>query len=178
VAESLANALGFLSDDFYSFEFVERSQPPAFQSYLSLESNTPTKLEAEEVILFSGGMDSLGGAVSRLEQGKGVLLVSHRAASKIAQHQRHLARQLNARYENKVFHVPVEVTRRDGRRPAEYTQRSRSFLFASVAAAVAHLAGCNRILFCENGIVSVNLPLTQQVVGSRATRTTHPRHST
>src|SRR5262249_8930861 len=32
-----------------------------------------------------------------------------------------------------------------------------------------------RIRFFENGVVSLNLPISEQVVGARATRTTHPQ---
>lgn len=175
VTDSLGDALSFLSEDSYSFEFTERSKPPPFQSYIGLDPKGPSKFEAKEVVLFSGGMDSLGGAVEQLARGGTALLVSHRAASKVYDHQRYLADELRSRYPGRVFHVPVEVTRHGNARAVEYTQRSRSFLFAAMAAAVGHMAGCKRILFCENGIVSINLPLSQQVVGARATRTTHPR---
>ena len=57
----------------------------------------------------------------------------------------------------------------------EFTQRTRSFLFASFAAVVARLFGLGRVRFYENGIVSCNLPVCAQVVGGRASRTTHPR---
>src|SRR5262249_26633941 len=36
------------------------------------------------------------------------------------------------------------------------------------------LFGNTRIRFFENGVVSINLPISEQVVGARATRTTHP----
>ncbi len=54
-------------------------------------------------------------------------------------------------------------------------QRARSFLYASLAATIAAMLGLNRIAFFENGVTSLNLPLSGQVVGSRASRTTHPR---
>ena len=41
--------------------------------------------------------------------------------------------------------------------------------------AYARMFGCSRVQFCENGITSFNLPMAQQVVGTRASRTTHPR---
>jgi hypothetical protein len=70
--------------------------------------------------------------------------------------------------------VPVWVNKQEklGR---EYTQRSRSFLFASLGAVVARLFDLWRIRFYENGVVSINLPISAQVVGGRATRTTHPK---
>ena len=56
----------------------------------------------------------------------------------------------------------------------EYTQRTRSFLFFALGCVVGQMMGCDRIRFFENGIMSFNLPIAPQVVGSRATRSTHP----
>ena len=57
----------------------------------------------------------------------------------------------------------------------ELTHRTRSFLFAALGAVIARLFGRNRISIFENGVVSLNLPPVAQVVGARATRTTHPQ---
>jgi hypothetical protein len=57
----------------------------------------------------------------------------------------------------------------------EYTQRSRSFLYVSIGAAIARMLQIDRVRFYENGIISMNLPIAAQVVGGKATRTTHPR---
>ena len=72
------------------------------------------------------------------------------------------------------MHFPVLVTRQEQLRVQENTQRSRSFLYAALASVVARLFGQTRICFYENGVVSINLPISEQVVGARATRTTHP----
>jgi hypothetical protein len=40
---------------------------------------------------------------------------------------------------------------------------------------VARVFGLSRIRFYENGVVSLNLPISEQAVGARATRTTHPQ---
>jgi hypothetical protein len=72
------------------------------------------------------------------------------------------------------LHFPVKANK-DGELSLDYTQRSRSFLYASMAAAVARLFNLDRIYFYENGVLSVNLPLCGQEVGGRATRTTHPQ---
>ena len=60
-------------------------------------------------------------------------------------------------------------------RPKEHTQRSRSFLLAALATVAAFMEQSDRILFYENGIMSINLPIATQVVGTRAFRSTHPR---
>ena len=72
------------------------------------------------------------------------------------------------------MHVPVLVTRQEPLRVQEYTQRSRSLLYAALACVVGCLFGRSRIRFFENGVVSINLPISEQVVGARATRSTHP----
>jgi hypothetical protein len=64
---------------------------------------------------------------------------------------------------NGILHVPVLVTRQDALRVQEYTQRSRSFLYAALACVVARLFGRNRFRFFENGVVSINLPISEQV---------------
>jgi hypothetical protein len=71
-------------------------------------------------------------------------------------------------------HFPIVINKAKhlGR---EYTQRTRSFLYAALGATVAQICGLSRIRFYENGIVSFNFPVSAQVVGARATRTTHPQ---
>ena len=107
--------------------------------------------------------------------GKKVALVSHRSASKIAGAQTHLVDELRSWFgADRVLHVPVWVNL-DGSLGREPTHRTRSFLFAALGAVAARLFDRDRISFFENGVVSLNLPPVAQVVGARATRTTHPQ---
>ena len=85
-----------------------------------------------------------------------------------------MADELKTRFPGKILHVPVRITKHQTR-TVEFTQRTRSFLFAALAVTIARLAGNNHIHFCENGVTSFNLPIAGQVVGARATRSTHPR---
>lgn len=178
VMDMLAKTLGFLSDDNYEFGFSKLKEPPPFSDYLDFDQQNPTVTDIDEVILFSGGIDSLGGAVEEiLCQKKKVALVSHRPVSKISKRQTDLVELITDRVNNKKkapFHVPVLVNK-DKDLGKEYTQRTRSFLYASIASAVAHLFNLNRIRFYENGVVSLNMPICAQVIGGRATRTTHPQ---
>ena len=57
----------------------------------------------------------------------------------------------------------------------EYTQRTRSFLFSAFGVVFARMIGLDGLTFFENGVTSLNLPPSAQVVGARASRTTHPR---
>jgi hypothetical protein len=53
--------------------------------------------------------------------------------------------------------------------------RSRSFLFLSMGVAVTSaLGGSAPLVVAENGLISLNVPLTAARSGSRSTRTTHP----
>jgi len=106
---------------------------------------------------------------------KRVALVSHRSASKIAAAQKGLVRELRDRVgSDRVFHIPVWANL-EGELSKEHTHRTRSFLFSALAAVVAHLFNKDRFTFFENGVVSLNLPPVAQVVGARATRSTHPQ---
>jgi 7-cyano-7-deazaguanine synthase in queuosine biosynthesis len=176
VTPALVETISFLSDDDYEFEFRPLEKPPPVESYFPLSGAEDAKFAPSEVLLFSGGLDSFAGTVEELvAHGKKVALVSHRSASKITKAQNYLIGQLRRRFgADRVLHVPVRANLKDdlGKEP---THRTRSFLFASIGAVTAHLLDRQRIFFFENGVVSLNLPPVGQVVGARATRTTHPQ---
>jgi hypothetical protein len=177
VVEVLKRTLTTLSEDEYEFRFHRQTRAVTIQRYLELLQEPDSKVQQiEEVLLFSGGLDSLGGAVQDgvLEKRR-VALVSHRSNSKISSRQKHLVEGVQALCEKRPpLHVPVWV-HRTGSTSREYTQRSRSFLYASLALPVAYVFGLSRIRFYENGVVSLNLPISEQALGTRATRATHPQ---
>lgn len=175
---ALVETLSFLSEDEYHFDFVDLKDGPSLQEYLPF-AQTGQAQPIEEVILFSGGLDSVGGAVQEVVRDKrSVALVNHRPTEKLARRYRRLQELLEAKAKEvgakAPIHVPVHINKQKGL-GREYTQRSRSFLYASIAATVAQAYELSRIRFYENGVVSLNLPLSPQVVGAKATRTTHPR---
>jgi 7-cyano-7-deazaguanine synthase in queuosine biosynthesis len=175
VVDSLRDMLSFLSDDNYCFEFVRSSTPVSFEAYLEFSADKTTSFRASEVVLLSGGLDSLAGVIEELSEGVDTIaLVSHRSSPKIFDRQKQLVSDIRQRFPKRVLHIPVLVTRREQLRIPEHTQRSRSFLYAALACVVARLFEITKVRFFENGVVSVNLPIAQQVVGARATRTTHP----
>jgi 7-cyano-7-deazaguanine synthase in queuosine biosynthesis len=175
VRSALVETLGFLSDDEYQFEFHPFTHPPPADAYFPFPADEATRFSPDEVILFSGGLDSLAGAVNELSANKRVALVSHRSATKIAGAQLNLVQELKRRFGfDHVLHVPVWANL-DGSLGQESTHRTRSFLFAALGAVTARLFDRDGIQFFENGIVSLNLPPVAQVVGARATRTTHPQ---
>jgi hypothetical protein len=93
----------------------------------------------------------------------------------IASKQNNLVVKLRERTNpGQLFYVPVTVNK--GRDEAtEFTQRSRSLLFATLGIILARMFSKKSLSFFENGIVSLNLPIAEHVLGARASRTTHPR---
>ena len=176
VLSVLVETLSFLSDDSYEFEFRAITDAPTMEEYFEFKDKEETAFTPDEVILFSGGLDSLSGTVEELVgYGKKVALVSHRSASKIVGAQKGLVDKLRSRLgANRVLHVPVWANL-DGTLGREPTHRTRSFLFAALGVVTARMFGRDSICFFENGVVSLNLPPVAQVVGARATRTTHPQ---
>lgn len=174
VGKALTDAVHFLTDDDVDFAFHADEWDTNPQTYLDFDPSGGAAYRIDEVILFSGGLDSLAGALETLATtDKQVALVSHESAPKIISHQRELAKMLKQKYPGRVLHIPVKAHRM-GTEAQETTQRSRSFLFAAIAHVIARIAGVPRILFFENGVVSHNLPISNQVIGTMATRTTHP----
>lgn len=175
VLTCLRDTLSFLSEDEYEFRFHQIKKPPAFEQYLRF-SKAQDGTAPEEVILFSGGVDSLGGVIQETVVGKKrALLVRHRSTSKLEVRQRLLQKMIDDKAGDAApAHIMVDINKVK-RLNHEYTQRSRSFLYASLAATIARMCGLSGIRFFENGVVSLNLPVSHQVVGARATRTTHPR---
>lgn len=177
VSRALAAALGFLTDDEYEFEFRTATDPARPGSCL-FDCVTPDGTEFDEVSLFSGGLDSLCGAVEgAVVGGRRVVLVSHRSATRVWARQRELFEAVRGRVADpSVTPLHVGVTVNKGEELyREFTQRSRSFVFASVAAVVARQVGLPRVRFYENGYTSLNLPVSPELIGARASRTTHPQ---
>ncbi len=176
VRDRLQRMLEFLSDDFYQFEFVAAKNPTAFQHYLDFGQTVAAASPIDQVVMFSGGLDSLAGAIDEVKnQRRNVVLVTHLPTAKNSSFLRELGEGLRGlAASNAPLHVNVRVNK-DKELGTEYTQRTRSFLFAALGFTVARMVGTNNLRFYENGVVSLNLPVCAQVIGGRATRTTHPR---
>lgn len=177
VVRCLSSTLGFLSDDDYEFAFTRNASPAASEAYLPFSPGKPDAAGVEEVMLFSGGLDSFCGAVQEIAVGqRRVALVSHVSSTKVGKPQRDLVTALskNAAAGRAPLHIPVTLNKGKAL-TVDNTQRTRSFVFAAMAGIVARAIGLDRIRFYENGTVSFNLPITGELVGGRASRTTHPR---
>lgn len=176
VVGTLTATLGFLSDDCYQFKFVKLEQDHTIQEYLEFNDDQQFLGAPEQVVMFSGGLDSLAGAVEEIiNQKRRVVLVTHKSTPKVNNRHRALERALAEKAGNYApLHIGVRVNKSKGLNH-EYTQRSRSFLYMAIGATIARMLGQTSVRFYENGVISLNLPVCAQVAGGRATRTTHPR---
>ena len=129
-----------------------------------------------KVVLFSGGLDSLAGVVECLENSSDQLcLISHRSGQPgTARTQDQLIKELNRRYPDRIKYYKFYCNLRKEKRKEE-TQRTRAFLYTSIAYALSHALSQREIFVYENGITSINFPTRQDQMNARASRTTHPK---
>jgi hypothetical protein len=129
--------------------------------------------------LFSGGLDSLIGAIDLVEAGFRPLFVSHAGDGAASAAQRTCFDGLQKRYSGRSIErlrlamgFPKRLIR--GSDP-EDTTRGRSFLFFALAVfAGTGLDDSFTVHVPENGLIAVNVPLDPLRLGSNSTRTTHP----
>ena len=176
VKKALKDVLTFMSgDQAYHFTFQPgHSTPPTGlfdEKRFQVKPQKNTKF-----VLFSGGLDSLAGIVSSLEDSVDQLcLVSHRSGQPAtAKTQDQLIEELDRCYPNRIkyykFHCSLQ-----GIEAKEETQRTRAFLYTSIAYALVHAFSHQEIFVYENGITSINFPTQQNQMNARSSRTTHPK---
>lgn len=178
--------LAFLTGDTWRLEPYASTQDPLDDIDGVPDSTTDGSASADAVCLFSGGLDSLCGAIDLLEADPAarICLVSHHEAGQASVAQQHLVKALLDHYgpdrvtsrrlylrpapANASQHRPLPSTR-------ENTTRARSILFLTSALAIAAANGPDTPVYVpENGFIGVNVPLTRARVGTMSTRTTHP----
>jgi len=175
-AENLNSAISFLTGDLWNISFrnIECSlvRPKNVRYRLFQEETKP-----DVVSLFSGGLDSLIGAIDWLESNpEGTIkLVSHYdpGVAGPKSDQKRLIEELKEYYGDRINFVQVRV----GQTPSgsEATFRSRSIIFIGLGIYVASLAGENiNMIMPENGNIALNIPLTPSRRGACSTRTAHP----
>ncbi len=174
VRKHLEAVLEFLTGDSFTFSFSDFRATEEQMTFEFPETALPFA-GADSVCLFSGGIDSLAGAVQLLcKLSRKPVLVSHRSSPKVDSQQKRLVRQLQAHLPPwSIPHLSIWVNRR-GKKAVEFSQRSRAFLYLAIATAVATELGLADVFLCENGPVSFNLPKSGQSIGTMLSRSTHP----
>ena len=108
-------------------------------------------------------LDSLAGTVDRLEETSGIVcLVSHQSQLGTIRTQNRLFDALRERYPGRLAHYKFRCSL-SGQQRREESQRTRSFLYTSIAFAVAQASGLSHFYVYENGITSINFARREDV---------------
>ncbi len=173
---ALTNAVSMLSGDNIEFHFVQKRDGNVVREH-SPDAGLPGLSDC--VCLFSGGLDSFAGAVYLIKEGHRPLFASH-YVSGLKNLQRKLLIAIENEFGRSFEHLQYRVTSRKTKhtrfpvKQKESSHRARSFLFLSFAAAAAATRGLSDIYICENGVLSLNVPISNARKGSRSTRHAHP----
>lgn len=175
VKRALVEVLKFMSGDaHYEFDFISghSTWPTGLfdKDEFKIETDKETK-----VALFSGGLDSSSGAIELLQSTQGqICLVTHRSQNRSARTQKAVVDFIARNFPQRVKHYNFHCTLR-GQRAREETQRTRSFLYSSIAYALSYAYSQDHFYIFENGVTSFNFPKRQDLFNARASRTTHPK---
>jgi len=128
------------------------------------------------IVLFSGGLDSLAGTVELLNTCSDSLwLISHRSANpSTARTQLKLIEALQSRYTSRINHRVLKCHFHKVRAPEE-SQRTRAFLYCSMAFAMASALKRKEFYLYENGVTALNFSKRGGMLNARASRTAHPK---
>lgn len=176
VKELLEEALLFMSGD-HSYKFTFYKSGKDFPtSIFDDEKFTVDRPDNLKVVLFSGGIDSLAGVIELLETTDSeICLVSHQTGLPGVQTtQKGLYNEIKRLYPERCKHYKFRCGLSNTPSRDE-TQRTRSFLYTSIAFALAREYNQDSIYVYENGITSINFAETQDLMNGRASRTTHPQ---
>jgi len=173
VKNEMETLLSFLTGDYWEVNF-HKSKFEYPKEALEAQFNTTFS----QVNLFSGGLDSLIGAIDflKLNPNDKVLFASHYDSQMHGpkSDQIGLIEKLEIAYNGQFSYIPsVRVSLDNSTIPKETTFRSRSILFIGIALLAAQ-AKKAKIVVPENGTVSLNYPLSPSRRSACSTRTTHP----
>ena len=166
-ADELGATLRFLTTDRWFLRFHSGGAPATVPDRPEL----PTE---GSIVLLSGGLDSLVGAIDLAVAGHSSL-----AVSQVVRGNADTQARFAARVGNGLRHLSLShASRSPGYREPSQRARSLGFIAFGVLAATALAryrdGGVIPLYLCENGFIALNPPLTGARVGSLTTRTAHP----
>lgn len=175
VKEELENIFSFLSGDKWEINFRKCNE--AFPNFMTSE------FMPQKVCLFSGGMDSFIGISDLIKENSTLATVSHYKGGNSGELslQKEITKKLREQNPSKniVSYNFFVQGKRNELLTGEKTQRARSILFLSLGLLVANSSSdTTSVIIPENGLISLNLPLTPARGGSHSTKTTHPKYIT
>lgn len=177
--EKVENMLSFLSGDCWTVNFRKRNYSKEENAAMvRFNKSKKIKKSYNTVTMFSGGLDSFIGSINLLEEqdNLNLLFVSHYGGGKgTKEYQDLLKEKFCENY--KVCEGQFCQNYAAINNANENSTRTRSFMFFSHAIAYAScMKGKTQLIIPENGLISLNIPLTFTRLGSSSTRTTHPHY--
>jgi DpnII restriction endonuclease/queuosine biosynthesis protein QueC len=177
IAENLNKLLSFVSGDLsYNFTFVAEGKDVGQVNLFDNENISIDKKENSAIALFSGGLDSLAGALDLLNKpNQNLILISHQSNNfAVTNIQKGIFNLLDKDFPGRLQRFPFTCSLH-GERAVEETQRTRIFLYTCIAYSLMSLADEKTIYVFENGMTSINFPKRQDMMNARSSRTTHPQ---
>lgn len=174
----LSKTLRFLTGDLWDVTF--RHWPSHVPHPITAKLGIGSSATFDSVSLFSGGLDSLIGAIDSIEGGAMPLFASHAGDGSVSSPQAQLFEALAKEYASKVGIQRLRMSMRledaaISGIDSENSTRGRSFLFFALGAMGGSAFGkAFTLRVPENGLISLNVPLDSTRLGSASTRTTHP----
>jgi len=174
-APILERMLNFLTGDRWTIQFRAR---PAHFAQITPQADLIVP-PFTGVSLFSGGLDSLIGAIDQLEAKRVPLLVSHAGEPAVSKAQDDCFELLKEKYAKLPFarlrtwmSFPKKLVRNVA---SEDSTRGRSFLFFALGVFAGTGLRSDFVMHApENGLIALNVPLDTLRLGALSTRTTHP----
>jgi hypothetical protein len=163
VGRRLVDLLAWLTGDAWTLTPVANESTGAEQASVAEER--------DEVMLLSGGLDSMCGAVAAFDTQSTRLHLGHRDQTGAVVHsQDALATALegwDSSFTWQRLRLAPKVTH-------DNSTRTRSLLFMALAVAVATASSAPRVIVPENGFTSLNLAMLPSRGGALSTKSTHP----
>lgn len=174
---ALIRILRLLTQDAWKIELTQTKVPAAWGT--ANHGKTLGDRGAGAVLLFSGGLDSLGAAVEFGAKGP-LLLVSHITRNQVTDNAQVELVKLLKKKKLVTNHIQIFVSSKADDasgldHDAEPSQRTRSIVFMVLGAILARREGFDRLLYmAENGQMAIHLPLSAGRIGAFSTHTAHP----
>lgn len=177
---NLEDIFKFLTGDIWTLHFRARTDKKMKLCPKGRLKSYKMPYKTNVVCLFSGGMDSFIGAIDLLEKNIRPLLVGHSKSADVSPFQKRCGDAIDAAYSSRKperIGAFIRIPKTGILDSEERTERGRSFLFLTLGSiAASSLGSQSQLIVPENGMISLNIPLTPLRVGSHSTRTTHPNY--
>lgn len=169
--DALGRILSHLTGDYWHIKLRQGQPCP------QMHTSDMRSLSSAPATLFSGGVDSLAGALELAKSSGSTLLISYFGDGPTGKLQQRLVPEVGGVAQHYSFRVIGQPADSWSGWPGfiDSTMRSRSLLFIALGLLVARTHDADRLQMPENGYIALNVPLHAGRIGSLSTRTAHPQ---